>query len=83
MLVPGCIKHERLMMMDDAIFEVVECMGTLYKCIKNVLSAKRFRNGHEITTFADGGCDGKLEEILQFNWFSKEGYEMYLKGRST
>ena len=77
------IKHEQLMMMDDAIFEFVESMGSLYKSMKNVLSAKRYTNGHDITVFADGACDAKLEEIFQFDWFSKEGYEMFLSGRPT
>ena len=70
-------------MMDDAIFEFVDSMGSLYKSIKNVLSGKRFTNGQPITIFADGACDAKLEEILRFDWFTKEGHEMYLNGRKT
>jgi hypothetical protein len=72
------------MMMDDAIFEFVDTMGKLYRHMKNVLSAKRLTiKGPATTIFADGACDAKLEEIFQFDWFSKEGYEMFLSGRPT
>ena len=61
--------------------QYVDNMGKLCRSIKNILSNCVFRNAEAVPTFAGGVYNKHLTRIVDFDWFTKEGHQMFVETR--
>ena len=76
-------KHKPVPSHERAYGQVCGQHGEALLAIKNTFSVKTFRNGKFITSFADGRHNENLNNLTELDWFTMEGYQMFIGSQHT